>query len=325
MIVTNGDPRSNLDNTLFGMDFRYRNTRLPGGRTLAGEAWYQQSDTQGMIGDQSAWGVRLSAPNNTGLRGQVSLEHFDDQFNPALGFVNRRGIERSQFQVGYTSRPIHPWIREVSHGVFVDAYDKVSGGLESERMFAELVELETNSGDQISLNFNRWREVLVEDFEVVDGTLIPVGDYAYDGFNFEISGASERVLAPGFEYFRGEFFNGNRVEMSAELEWRPNRRLLMGMEYEYNDIELPSGQFVTRLMAINADVAFNVRWSWLNLLQYDNESESVGINSRLRWNPRAGQDLYIVINHGYSAEGAFSRLRSEQSQFAVKYTHTFRF
>ena len=213
----------------------------------------------------------------------------------------------------------------MSHGVFVDTYDKLSGGLESERMFAELVELETNSGDQISLNFNRWREVLVEAFEVVDGTLIPVGDYEYDGFTFEISGASERVLAPGFEYFRGEFFNGDRVEMSAELEWRPNRRLLMGVEYEYNDIQLPSGQFVTRLMAINADVAFNVRWSWLNLLQYDNESESVGINSRLRWNPRAGQDLYIVINHGYSAEGSLSRLRSEQSQYAVKYTHTFRF
>ena len=31
MIVTNGDPRNNLDNSLFGMDFRYRNTRLPGG------------------------------------------------------------------------------------------------------------------------------------------------------------------------------------------------------------------------------------------------------------------------------------------------------
>lgn len=113
--------------------------------------------------------------------------------------------------------------------------------------------------------------------------------------------------------------------MSADLEWRPNRRLLMGVEYEYNDIELPTGHFVTRLMALNANVAFNVRWSWLNLIQYDNESESVGINSRLRWNPRAGQDLYIVINHGYSAEESFSRLRSEQSQYALKYTHTFRF
>ena len=325
MIVTNGDPRTNQDNSLLGVDFRYRNTRLPGGRTLVGEAWYQESDTEGVIGDQSAWGVRLAAPNNTGLRGEVALEHFDDRFNPALGFVNRRGIERSEVGVGYTSRPMHSWIRAVTHGVFVETYEKISGELETERLFAELIELETNSGDDFSINLNRRREVLFEDFEVVDGNVIPVGDYEYSGWSVEASGASERVFAPGFEYSQGEFFNGDRMEMSAELEWRPNRRLLMGVEYEYNDIDLPGGQFITRLIAVNADVAFNVRWSWLNLLQYDNESESVGINSRLRWNPRAGQDLFIVVNHGYSSDGAFSRLRSEQSQIAVKYTHTFRF
>ena len=325
MIVTNGDPRSNLDNSVFGVDFRYRNTRLPGGRTLAGEAWYQQSDTLGVSGDQSAWGVSLSAPNNTGLRGEIAMEQFDEQFNPALGFVNRRGIRRSEVQVGYTSYPDHPWIRTLAHGASVESFDRLSGGLESERLYVELFELETHSGDEFSLNFNRRREVLFEDFEVVDGTVIPVGDHEYSGFDIQISGASERVLAPGFDYYKGEFFNGDRVEMSAELEWRPNRRLNMGVEYEYNDIDLPNGQFVTRLMALNANVAFNVRWSWLNLIQYDNESESVGINSRLRWNPRAGQDLYIVINHGYSAEESFSRLRSEQSQYALKYTHTFRF
>ena len=325
MIVTNGDPRTNQDNSLLGVDFRYRNTRLPGGRTLVGEAWYQESDTEGVIGDQSAWGVRLAAPNNTGLRGEVGLEHYDDRFNPALGFVNRRGIERSEAGVAYTSRPIHSWIRAVTHGVFLQTYEKISGQLESERLFAELIELETNSGDDFSINLNRRREVLFEDFEVVDGNVIPVGDYEYSGWSVEASGASERVFAPGFEYSQGEFFNGDRMEMSAELEWRPNRRLLMGVEYEYNEIELPGGHFITRLIAVNADVAFNVRWSWLNLVQYDNESESVGINSRLRWNPRAGQDLFIVVNHGYSSDGAFSRLRSEQSQIAVKYTHTFRF
>ena len=325
MIVTNGDPRSNLDNSLFGVDFRYRNTRLPGGRTLEGEAWYQQTDTQGVTGDQSAWGVNLSAPNSTGLRGELAMEQFDDQFNPALGFANRLGIRRSEIQAGYTSRPTHPWIRSVSHRASLERHERLSGGLESERFSARILELETNSGDELSLNFDLRREVLYEDFEVVDGTVIPVGEHEYSGFNLEISGASERVLAPGFDYYKGEFFDGDRVEIGAELEWRPSRHFNLGVEYEYNDIELPNGQFVTRLMALNANVAFNVRWSWLNLIQYDNESESVGINSRLRWNPRAGQDLYLVINHGYSAEESFSRLRSEQSQYAVKYTHTFRF
>ncbi|HEY5623548.1 MAG TPA: hypothetical protein VIV14_07285, partial [Gammaproteobacteria bacterium] len=89
--------------------------------------------------------------------------------------------------------------------------------------------------------------------------------------------------------------------------------------------ELPEGDFVTRLIQINANVAFNAQWSWLNLLQYDNESGRAGINSRLHWNPRAGQDLFIVLNHGFNAERTFRGLDSTESQFSIKYTQTFRF
>ena len=325
MIVTDGDPRSNLDNSLLGVDFRYRNTRLAGGRTLEGEAWYQESDTEGVSGDQRAWGVRLAAPNNTGLRGEVALAHFDDQFNPALGFVNRLGVERIGIGAGYTSRPIHRWIRSATHSVYFQRYEKLSGEPESEILFTELFELETDSGDEFSFNFIRRRDVLFGEFEVAERAAIPAGDYEYDAWKVEFSGASERVFAPKSEYFKGEYFNGDRVGMIAGVEWRPNRRLLMGVDYQYNDIELPGGEFITRLIAINADVAFNVYWSWLNLIQYDNESQTVGVNSRLRWNPRAGQDLYVVVNHGFSAQGAFSGLHSERSGIAVKYTHTFRF
>ncbi|MDE0343396.1 MAG: DUF5916 domain-containing protein, partial [Deltaproteobacteria bacterium] len=116
LIVTGGDPRSNQDNSLMGADFRYRNTNLPGGRTLDGEAWYQKSNSEGVDGNETAWGIRMSAPNNTGLRGGFGFETFHDDFNPALGFVNRRGIERSEMQVGYTSRPTHRWLRELTHG-----------------------------------------------------------------------------------------------------------------------------------------------------------------------------------------------------------------
>ena len=97
------------------------------------------------------------------------------------------------------------------------------------------------------------------------------------------------------------------------------------MEYEHNDIELAGGDFTAELVAVRTEVAFDVRWSWLNLVQYDNESESVGVNSRLRWTPRAGQDLFVVLNHGFEAIGSFSALRSLESQLSVKYTHTFRF
>ena len=39
IIVTHGDPRSNLDNSLVGLDFRYSNSRLPAGRVLETDLW----------------------------------------------------------------------------------------------------------------------------------------------------------------------------------------------------------------------------------------------------------------------------------------------
>ena len=57
VIVTDGDPHSNLDNTVVGVDFRYLNSRLPGRRTAEGEAWYQKSSTPGLDGDDTAFGA----------------------------------------------------------------------------------------------------------------------------------------------------------------------------------------------------------------------------------------------------------------------------
>ena len=166
-------------------------------------------------------------------------------------------------------------------------YDRISGGVESRSVFVEPFELETNNGDQIGTQLTYDREVLLEPFEISDGVVIPAGDYEFNRYGFELSGADERTFAPSFEMENGEFYTGDRLELQVGLDWRPNRRLYLGLDYEYNDIVLPEGDFVTRLIQVNADIAFNVRWSWLNLLKYDNESGSAGINSRLRWNPRA--------------------------------------
>ncbi len=325
LIVTDGDPRKNTDNSLLGIDFRYRNSNLPSGKTLEGEFWYQSTSTQGVDAEQDAYGVRVSSPNSEGFEGEFGYQRIEENFNPALGFVNRKGIEYTDADIGYTSRLEHRWLRSISHTISFSNYDLISGGLESRFVFLEPIEIETNNGDQFGSQLTYDREVLLEPFEISDGIIIPPGDYEFNRYGIEAEGANERTFAPGFEIQSGEFYTGDRLEMAVGLDWRPNRRLALGFEYEYNDIELPEGNFVTRQVQISADFAFNARWSWLNLLQYDNESESAGINSRLHWNPRAGQDLYIVLNHGFSAETTFSGLDSTQSQFSIKYTQTFRF
>ena len=71
----------------------------------------------------------------------------------------------------------------------------------------------------------------------------------------------------------------------------------MSLNYDWNDIRLPQGDFITRLTSLSTQVAFSSTLYWISLLQYDNLSEEVGINTRLQWIPRAGQEGFIVFNY----------------------------
>lgn len=326
LIATEGDPRSNVDNSLMGFDFRYRNTRLPGGRTIAAETWYQKSETDGIDVDDEAFGVRIDMPNEIGLSARAGFTRIEENFNPGLGFVNRSDIENSEFRLNYVNRlEDHRFLRTIEHTFFVRNIDTIDGGLQSRFTFLQPISIETNSGDQYALQFRRQREVLIENFEISDGVVIPPGDYEFDRYSIEAELAQQRAFAPRFEVGKGDFYNGDRLELLAGFDWRPTSRIYLGLSYEYNDIELPTGNFTARLIQMNVNYAFNARWSWVNLIQYDNDSQSAGINSRLRWNPRAGQDLFIVLNEDFDADGAFSGLESSRSLISVKYSHTFRF
>ena len=324
LIVTEGNPRSNLDNSVAGVDFRYRNTDLPSGRVIEGEAWYQTSDTEGVANDQRAWGLRVATPKSVGLEGRIELSRIEENFDPALGFVNRANVTRREAAIGYTTRPEQGKLRLFEHALSYQEFERISGGLQSSRVFFQPIELETSSGDAFGTEITHEREVLLEDFEIAEGIVIAPGDYEFTRYGIEVAAARERTFAPRFEITTGGFFSGDRLELVGGFDWRPTNRVFLGIGYEYNDVELPEGDFTTRLIQVNANYAINSRWSWVNLLQYDNVSGSAGLNSRLRWNPRAGQDLYVVLNHGFGAAGAFSGLESQRAQFSIKYTHTFR-
>jgi hypothetical protein len=124
---------------------------------------------------------------------------------------------------------------------------------------------------------------------------------------------------------KGEFYNGDRERVTIGAEWRPDEHLFLNINYDYQDIKLPAGDFKVRLVSTNLVYAFDAKWSWINLIQYDNASSSVGVNSRLRWNPQAGEDFYLVINHGFDSEGVFSNISRERAEIAIKYTKTFRY
>jgi hypothetical protein len=331
VIVTDGDPQSNLDNTLIGVDFRYLNTRVPGDRTLSGEAWYQQSDTPGLDGDDSAFGLGLRLNTLDKFSGFGKYVELQDNFNPALGFTNRIGIRQLSAALDYTHRPRDRYLRTIFPGVtFLRSERLTDGSLQSESVGLR-TSFTNHTGDRLGLNCQRQKEGLVDPFTILStrdpelDVVIQPGLYEFDSCRVEISSGNQRRFAAGITYEKGDFYSGERVSARPNLNWRPSAHFALSLAYQVNDIDVPEGAFTTRLTQLRAEVAFSSTLSWVNLIQWDNGSDILGVNSRLHWVPQAGRDFYLVLNHSLEDLDENGTFHSTGADLTAKASYTFRF
>ena len=328
VIATEGNPTSNLDNSLAGADFLYRNTRLPGGRSLESDLWYQQSDTEGVAGDDAAYGMSFRFPTSQGFRGTVQYRAFEENFNPALGFISRSGVSDSYVNLGYMLRKSEGYLESWLLNFDYQRIEFLTGGLQTEAFFFRPLGLTNRTGDSMTVAFSDFTEVLIEPFEIYPGVIVPPGEYDSDSHGVQFGTGSHRkvaLFARFVDYPDGRFYGGSRKDKFVELTWRPSARFRGTLSYEIDDIDLPQGAFEVQLVRAGFDVAFSSTLSWVNLIQYDNISEIAGINMRLHWIPEAGREVFFVINHNLEDFDRDNRFHSAFSDVTAKVSYTFRF
>jgi hypothetical protein len=323
-IATYGDPNSNLDNSLLGVDFQYRNTRWFPGRSVEGELWYQHSDTQGIDTGQDAYGLRVRYPNDR-LSWLLGVTELGENFNPALGFVNRPGIRDYTAELGYRFRFPNGWVRSYAAFLKGEEIRDLNDSLETRIAEFQLAELYTRQSDKLDLIVRRQEEVLVEPFNLLDQATIAPGRYRFDRYRLQLETPGFRVWSTSLSWESGEFFDGDRRDGSVQVAYRPNARLNLDLTYTANLIDLPEASFATRIVSLKANIAFNVEWAWINFIQYDNVSDRLGVNSRLRWIPRQGQELFFVVNYDFTDPQETRDFRSDLRETTVKFSYTFRY
>jgi hypothetical protein len=323
MIATNGDPTSNNSNSLIGTDFIYRNSDGPFGETVLGYAWYQQSDTPGLDDEDEGFGALFQVPNDR-LDVKLAALEIQKNFRPALGFVNRAGIRQYDATARYRTRPEKGRWLMINNTVQTLLVTDMNDDTLTRVVRIRPVEFVTRSNDSVSVEWKDNYERVRRPFVLFGRLPIPAGEYDFDRYRFEIKSGIQRPLSVIFSYEDGEYFGGDRRETIVDVQWRQSAHLFMGIGFIQNVVELPSGEFTSHLGKLKADIAFNSRWSWSNFIQYDNVSEVVGINSRLRYEPVAGREMLVVLNHGssISPENHYS---SNSSEFVVKFSYTFRY
>ena len=165
---------------------------------------------------------------------------------------------------------------------------------------------------------------MLEDFSLFGRLNVPAGDYNFDRVRAEIATGQQRPLRLVLSVQDGGFFGGDRLEKFVEVQWRQSAYFFLGASFTENVVDLPSGSFTSHLASLRTDIAFDSRWSWGTLLQYDNTADVVGVNSRIRYIPEAGREVLLVLNHGLNVDPA-NRLSTTRSDVNLKLSYTFRY
>ncbi len=322
-IMTHGDPTSNESNSVLGLDFLYRNSDGPLGQIWTGKFWAQQSRSSDLDGDEQAFGAMLEIPSDK-LSAYVSGQLIEDNFRPALGFVNRAGIRRFDAGTRYRVRPEQGMWRALNSRIDFTHITDMDGQLLSQEVTIRPISFYSHRDDFIFIDWERNKEIVVDDFNLFDRLNIPAGEYKFDRVRAEIATGVQRPIRLVLSVQDGGFFGGDRLEKFVELQWRQSAHFFLGLSFTENVVDLPDGSFTSHLASLRTDVAFNSKWSWSNFLQYDNSGDVFGVNSRLRYVPEAGREMVLVLNHGGTVD-ALNHLMSTQSDVNLKLSYTFRY
>ena len=93
------------------------------------------------------------------------------------------------------------------------------------------------------------------------------------------------------------------------------------LSYVQNDVDLPEGDFITRVGRLRLAYSFTTRLTLEALFQYNNVDDFWSSNLRFSWLRAANTGLYIV----YNDINGFDRYTGEvpNRSLIVKYTHLF--
>ena len=325
VIATEGNPAGEPHNSLAGIDFRYLNTRLGEERTLEATAWLQQTSTEGLGGEDAGYGVNFEMPNSHGWRGGAGYKVLQKNYFPALGFANRTNVADYEVEVGHTWRPSASWLRAIYSGVDGRRIDAIEGDERTQEIKLRVLELENQTADSLRLSHYFTREQLVEPFEIAEHVVIAPGSYPFAHSCLELITGEHRDLTSDSTVCNGHFYDGDIFSLRTSMTWRPSAHLRVTTGVDYNDVSLSQGSFITRLLTLQADVAFNVMWSWENFVQYDNVSNSIGVNSIVRWIPQAGRETVLVVNSQLEDFAERGHFHSLSSDLTLKLSYTLRF
>ncbi len=235
---------------------------------------------------QAAW--RSDIVNVSGLYKNVG-----DGFNPGVGFVDRRGVNRYFGTVG-----VHPKLRrrgvlEINPMLDVDFFTTLQGSVES-RSITPRLNIRFMNGGSVSFNYADRYERLFEATSIA-GAAVSAGTYEWRESSIRYSAPASEVLSGSFSLSGGDFYDGRRTSVSSRVKFRPNEHFSLDLAVQHNDLELAGTDFTADLFSARLRYARDTRTFVMGFVQYNEATEELITNLRFNLIHAPLSDFFLVF------------------------------
>jgi hypothetical protein len=258
-------------------------SRFRGDQNLDVSAFFLWTSNEIDQEGSSGFGAAIRYPNDPWTASFSALER-QPGYDPALGFVERRGIRQYQPEFEWSPRlDAHPWIRSIDMAIEGNIQTDMQNGLLSRELELTLLQINPHAGGRYQFRVTPQYERLEEDFEISDGVVLPAGGiYRFTRYEVEVRTPEHLMLSVSPEVEWGDFFSGARRDVGLRIELRPRRGVSLSLEAERSFLDLAEGRFTADVYRADASTQFSP-WVFLaNRLQYDTVSRELGWQIRFR-------------------------------------------
>ena len=324
------NPVGSLSSSTIGADMRLATSNFLGSnRNMLVNAWGLKTNRPGVSDNNASYGFGAFYDNDR-FAGQFQWREIQENFDPELGFVQRSNVRMMRVGASYNPRPNpNSGIQQMFHDVFYTRFTRLDNGLvETWKLYFTLVDWHFMSGDSLHslMDLNPTYERLFEPFEISPGVVLPPGEYRFTPMRIFFTSAQKRPLQGSFGITFGNFWSGTAKTIQTGLRYQLPPKFLISLNTNQTFANLPQGNFVARIYRTQINYAISPFLSFSTLVQFDNRSNNLGLQSRVRWTLKPGNDLFFIFGQGWVQElDGFYDFRQQDSQLATKLQYTFRF
>jgi hypothetical protein len=247
----------------------------------------------------------------------IDIVSIDEEFNSDLGFIRRKDIFKMAniFQGRFWPKKgkINRFVGELFS---VATWRQNLDFLYSDYNFNMSVGAEFKTLEEVGIGFQKRFVFLTSEFEPTgaDGAIpLPANTgYHFNSLGVAFESDERKLFNFRFESNYGQFFNGKSFSTAGRLSMRFQPKVELGLNLRYDSIDLPQPYSDANIWLISprATITFSKSIFWSTLVQYSNQRDNLGINSRLQWRFAPLSDLFLVYNDNYFVDTFMPRSRS---------------